>query len=439
MNDLVVAIDGPAGSGKSTTGRALAKRLGLKTLDTGASYRAITAAVLNAGIDPYDQEAVAALAAAASLDLDSGAVVNNIDVTEQLRSEEVNQSVSAIAANAAVREILVRWQREWVKKHGGGIVEGRDIGTVVFPEASLKLYLTADLEERGARRPEEGAQSVERRDLLDSNRHVSPLRKADDALTIDTTSRSVEDIVTQALATLEARGVIGSVAPPRRGSAFEPDLHKSVFYRFCRSLIYSFLWLLFRPSLSGPGEVPLEGAVVIAPVHRSAVDFGFSIFLTKRKIFFMAKDQIWKHRALGKLLIILGAFPVHRESADRSALEHAEAVLRAGGVLVMFPEGTRQSGNRVMEIMEGATFLAARTGATVIPMGIAGSEAAWPRGQKLPRPHRVFLYASEAITPPTRTAKGRVSRSALRVMTEQLRGALEQSLKDAASIARATK
>jgi 1-acyl-sn-glycerol-3-phosphate acyltransferase len=179
--------------------------------------------------------------------------------------------------------------------------------------------------------------------------------------------------------------------------------------------------------------------VVIAPVHRSAVDFGFSIFLTKRKIFFMAKDQIWKHRALGKLLIVLGAFPVHRESADRSALEHAEAVLRAGGVLVMFPEGTRQSGNRVIEIMEGATFLAARTGATVIPLGIAGSEAAWPRGQKLPRPHRVFLYASEAITPPTRTAKGRVSRSALRVMTEQLRGALEQSLKDAASIARATK
>jgi len=439
MKHLVVAIDGLAGSGKSTTSKALAERLGLKTLDTGASYRAITAAILNAGIDPSAVDAVAAFGLSVTLDLEEGAKVNGVDVTDQLRSEAVNQAVSAVAANAAIREILVGWQRQWVHNHGGGIVEGRDIGTVVFPDAALKLYLTADLAARGARRPEEGTQSVERRDQLDSSRHASPLRKADDALAIDTTSRSVEDIVEEALGALAKRLAQGRATVPGRGVHFHPDLSQSAFYRLCRGLVYGFMWLLFHPKVEGPGKVPPEGPAIISPVHRSAIDFGFSIFLTKRKVFFMTKDQLWKHKLLGKLLIVLGAFPVHRQSADRSALEHAESVLQAGGVLVMFPEGTRQSGHRVEHLMEGATFLAARTNAALIPVGIHGSELAWPKGQKLPRPHSVVLYAGNTLSVPERTAKGRVPRSALRAMTEQLRSSLENCLAAAASSARATK
>ncbi len=439
MKHLVIAIDGLAGSGKSTTGQVLARHLGLKTLDTGATYRAITAAVLNADIDPHDEDAVAALAARVHLEVDNQVSVDGHDVSDQLRSEAVNHAVSVVAANARVRSILVNWQRAWVESHGGGIVEGRDIGTVVFPDADLKLYLTADLEARGARRPEEGEASVERRDHLDSNRQVSPLKQADDAMVIDTTQRTVQETVDEALRALAASAKSEKIAAPGRGIHFEPDLHSSGFYRFCRALVYSFMWVLFRPKVTGPGRVPLTGPAIIAPVHRSAVDFGFSIFLTKRKVFFMAKDQIWKYKLLGKLLIVLGAFPVHRESADRSALDHAESVLQAGGVLVMFPEGTRQFGPEVTSIMEGATFLAARTDAVVVPVGIDGSETAWPKGQKLPRPHRVVLYAGEALSPPERTAKGRVSRSALRVMTESLRQSLQVSLEQASASARATK
>ena len=439
MKQLVIAIDGLAGSGKSTTGEALARHLGLRTLDTGATYRAITAAVLNAGIDPHDEDAVAALASRVTLTIDHEVKIDGLSVSAHLRSEAVNHAVSVVAANARVRSILVDWQRAWVHEQGGGIVEGRDIGTVVFPHADLKLYLIADLEARGERRPEEGEASVERRDQLDSSRQVSPLKQADDAIVIDTTYRNVQDTVEAALSALAASQGPKKAPAPGRGIHFEPDLRSSGFYRFCRALVYGFMWVLFRPKVTGPGNVPLEGPAIIAPVHRSAVDFGFSIFLTKRKVFFMAKDQIWKYKMLGKLLIVLGAFPVHRESADRSALDHAESVLRAGGVLVMFPEGTRQSGSEVGSIMEGATFLAARTNATVVPVGISGSEAAWPKGQKLPRPHRVVLYAGDSIPAPERTAKGRVSRSALRVMTESLRRGLQESLEQASSNAHATK
>jgi cytidylate kinase len=191
----VIAIDGPAGSGKSTISRALAERLGLKTLDTGASYRAVTAAALAAGIDPSDLEAVGELAATASIEIDGGVRIGGLDVSDEIRSEAVNHAVSVVAANQQVRDALVRWQRRWVEAHGGGIVEGRDIGSVVFPEAQVKLYLTASSAERARRRSEEGAASVERRDRLDSTRSTSPLTLADGAVEIDTTTRSVEEVV----------------------------------------------------------------------------------------------------------------------------------------------------------------------------------------------------------------------------------------------------
>jgi cytidylate kinase len=191
----VIAIDGPAGSGKSTISQALAERLGLETLDTGASYRAVTVAALAAGVDLADLEAVAAVARAADIEIDGGVRIDGVDVTAQIRSDAVNHAVSLVAANQLVRDTLVAWQRRWVAAHGGGIVEGRDIGSVVFPEAPVKLYLTASAQERARRRSEEGAASVERRDRLDSTRAVSPLTLADGAIEIDTTSRGVDEVV----------------------------------------------------------------------------------------------------------------------------------------------------------------------------------------------------------------------------------------------------
>ena len=218
----VIAIDGPAGSGKSTVARKVAAALGLPALDTGAMYRALTWAVLDEGIDPADAAAVAALAEQLELDVGPPVLVGGRDVNDAIRTADVSAAVSVVAAVPEARVVLVRAQREWIADHGGGVVEGRDIGTVVAPDALLKIYLVASEEERARRRQEQDGAAeasgdlgatqaaIRRRDALDSGRPASPLAAADDAVVLDTTDRSVEGVVEEVLrryrAALEAAG-----------------------------------------------------------------------------------------------------------------------------------------------------------------------------------------------------------------------------------------
>lgn len=196
---VVIAIDGPAGSGKSTLSRALADHLGLDRLDTGAMYRAVAWAAIDRGIDPGDHGAVAGMARMLAISVGDRVEVDGRDITDAIRSPEINQAVSVVAANGDVRSTMVARQREWVEHHGGGVVEGRDIGSVVFPRAALKIYLTASETERGRRRGEEGSEGVARRDRLDSTRAVSPLEMADGARIVDSTGRSVEAVLEEVL------------------------------------------------------------------------------------------------------------------------------------------------------------------------------------------------------------------------------------------------
>jgi 3-phosphoshikimate 1-carboxyvinyltransferase len=199
---LLVAIDGPAGAGKSTVSRAVAERLGVERLDTGAMYRAVAALALELGTPPEDREAVAALAGAATISVGERVTIDGRDVTGVIRSPEVGRAVSVVAANAEVRKHLVQRQRAWAAMHGGGVVEGRDIGSVVFPGAQVKVYLTASPEERARRRHDEAPEGVARRDRIDSTREASPLREAPDAHRLDTTGRTVQDVVEEVLSWL---------------------------------------------------------------------------------------------------------------------------------------------------------------------------------------------------------------------------------------------
>lgn len=199
---LLVAIDGPAGAGKSTVSTAVARQLGLERLDTGAMYRAVAALAIERGVAPDDTDAVAALATTAEIDVGPKVTIDGIDVTHAIRSPEVGQAVSVVAANPDVRSQLVRRQRDWAAAHGGGVVEGRDIGSVVFPDAELKVYLTASAEERARRRHDESPEGVARRDRIDSTRDASPLRQADGAHHLDTTGRTVQDVVEEVLSWL---------------------------------------------------------------------------------------------------------------------------------------------------------------------------------------------------------------------------------------------
>src|SRR5690349_8840834 len=200
MNETVIAIDGPAGSGKSTVARAVAQKLGLAHLDTGAMYRSVALAALRKGVETTDADAMAKLAKKTHVYVGpDGVFVDGVDSTEAIRTEEVTKAVTAAASNPRVREVMVERQRAWIANNGGGVLEGRDIGTVVCPDATLKVYLVADAEVRAQRRAAEHGDAVaddmRRRDKADSTREASPLMRADDAVEIDTTDLSIDEVV----------------------------------------------------------------------------------------------------------------------------------------------------------------------------------------------------------------------------------------------------
>jgi cytidylate kinase len=201
----IVAIDGPAGAGKSTVARQLARLLQIPYLDTGAMYRGVTFAALSRGVHPTEIDAIGHLARTVKLVIGDGSVlVDDVEATDAIRAEDVTAAVSAVAANSEVREELRKRQRDWVREQGGGVVEGRDIGTVVFPEATLKVYLTASPLVRARRRVEQNggdvdaiAAAITERDRQDSTRADSPLREASDSVLIDTSDRTVDEVVAQ--------------------------------------------------------------------------------------------------------------------------------------------------------------------------------------------------------------------------------------------------
>jgi cytidylate kinase len=204
-SDNVVAIDGPAGAGKSTIAKELARVLQLPYLDTGAMYRGITCAALRRGVDPGDEAAVAQLAITTVLDITNEQLfVDGVDATSDIRGEAVTRAVSAVAANSDVRRELRERQRVWVAERGGGVVEGRDIATVVFPDARLKVYLTASPLVRAQRRVAQIggdvvqiARDIAERDHKDSTRVDSPLRESENAIVVDTSDRTIGDVVSQ--------------------------------------------------------------------------------------------------------------------------------------------------------------------------------------------------------------------------------------------------
>lgn len=201
--DVVVAIDGPAGAGKSTVAKALANALKLKYLDTGAMFRAVTSLVLSSGLDTHDEIAVGSIAQSMNLVMEHGTVVaNGSDVTADIRSMAVTNAVSTVAANSLVRANMRDRQREWSDLNNGGVIEGRDIGTVVFPDAVIKVYLTASPRVRAERRVAEAGgnideieRSIAERDLKDSTRADSPLQESADSVVVDTSNRTIDDIV----------------------------------------------------------------------------------------------------------------------------------------------------------------------------------------------------------------------------------------------------
>jgi cytidylate kinase len=224
---LTIAIDGPSGAGKGTIARAVAARLRYRHVDTGAMYRAVAWLAARSGVNLHDESAVARLASAAAYDLENGRVViDGHDVARAIRTPEIDRAAAAVARHPAVREVLVGRQREMGA--GGAIVmEGRDIGTVVFPSADVKVYLDASPQERARRRASDPAHAASEgrpltdvatalaeRDRIDSTRAASPLAQASDAVVIDTTGLPIDAVVQRVIDLVESRSVPPETIPP---------------------------------------------------------------------------------------------------------------------------------------------------------------------------------------------------------------------------------
>lgn len=212
------------------------------------------------------------------------------------------------------------------------------------------------------------------------------------------------------------------------------SLFSRLFYKVMRAIVVGVSVAYTRTTIIGKHNIPVSGAFLLAPIHRSNVDTPLAAAVTKRRLRFMGKDSIWKLAPIGWIISALGAFPVTRGTADREALKRCIAVLEGGEPLVLFPEGTRQSGPQVHPLFDGAAYVAVKAGVPIIPVGIGGSEGVMPKGAKMIYPKKCVVVVGEPIIAP-RDETGRVARSAVRDVTEILSRDLQRLFDEAQQLA----
>lgn len=218
-----------------------------------------------------------------------------------------------------------------------------------------------------------------------------------------------------------------------RGEVMSPT--QRVFYRLVRSVVVFIARTYFRVKVTGAHNVPDTGPFILSPIHRSNLDTPVVAAVTRRRMRYMGKESLWKTRFGGWFFTTAGGFPVQRGSADRDALRAGREVLDRGEPLVLFPEGTRQFGPKVQPLFQGAAYLACRTGAPIVPVGIGGSEAAMPKGSKMVYPKRLTIVVGAPIYPPDPGPSGRVPRRAVSDMTEELATAIQRLFDEAQQLA----
>ncbi len=209
------------------------------------------------------------------------------------------------------------------------------------------------------------------------------------------------------------------------------------FYAFCRAVVAGFSYLFWRTRVTGRDNIPRDGAFILSPVHRSNIDTPLMGCVTRRRLRYMGKDSMWKYPWSAWFFTSLGGIPVRRGTPDREALRASETAVRAGEPIVVFPEGTRRSGPVVEEMFEGAAFVAVRTGAPIVPVGIGGSEGAMPKGARMIRPVKIRVLIGPPIYPPPREPGGRGARRQVHELTAKLQSELQRLFDEAQSAARA--
>ena len=383
FKNIVVTLDGPAASGKSTTALRTARQLGWTYLDTGAMYRALAVKTLQCGISLDNETAIGKLAGKIRMRLEQSETgmrifVDDEDVTDQIRTPEIDQAVGPVCEVPLVRREMVRLQREMLK-FGHLITDGRDMGTVVFPDADLKFYVTASIESRARRRQidmkkqgirvtlDQLKKEIQQRDERDSNRDQSPLRKASDAIELDTSGLLIDE---------QVAFVVERIDQKLHGISIN-RLSNNSFYRFLSHNLPKFYKAFFGYRLEGLENVPMTGAVIVAPNHVSMMDPPIIAPGCPRELFFFAKQELFEVPVLSGIIRALNSFPVKRESGDRSAIRSAFQVLNAKRALLLFPEGTRSKNGLIQDPKNGLGMIAHRNRVNIVPVCVEGTYKAW--------------------------------------------------------------
>ena len=389
LRSLVIAIDGPAGSGKSTTARLAAERLGYRQIDTGAMYRAVTLKAIEQGLDPEDGERIGSLAAGTSISMERAADgtmhvwLDGRDVTREIRTPEVTRQVSPVSAHPSVRRVMVREQRR-LSESGGVILDGRDIGSVVLPHADIKAYMDASPEVRARRRLQELTEKgiktslaevesdIERRDRYDSSRADSPLTAPVGAWILDTTELTVAQQVEKVV----------SLAKDRAGELAErivlgrrkvPVEKIRPLYRFGQEVILLLLKGLWGIRIDRKEQRRFNENYIFVCNHRAFADPPLVGSTIRREVHFLAKDDLFRNPLFAGLIRAFNAIPLKRLAFDRSILRKSMALLEEGQSILLFPEGHRIFTMELGKPMSGIGYLAVKSGVPVFPLYVDGS------------------------------------------------------------------
>jgi 1-acyl-sn-glycerol-3-phosphate acyltransferase len=392
---MIITIDGPAGTGKTTVAQKVAASIKLPYFDTGAMYRSVAFVLLHEKIPLSDVKQIGELLSNFRFEIKiiqgiHRYFANGMDVTDVIRSPAVTNTVSAVSALPVVREALWIIQRRFAKKRGG-VFEGRDMGTVVFPKADYKLFITARPEIRAERRlselkekrpddakhmtHEQMIQEIIKRDEHDSTRSFAPLRCPQDAYVIDTSELTLDEVVARVLEYYEKKSTLPAWAH-WRGTPF--------LYR----IVLCFAWLIgkifYRSRIYGLEHFYPRGAILAAN-HTSYLDPPIVSVSWPEVVHFLARKTLFRSKLFGGFIRKLNTHPVTGESGDIQVMKLLVSLLEEGKKVVLFPEGTRSENGELQPIKPGIGLLVARSKSAIIPVYIHGAYEVWGRKRKLPR------------------------------------------------------
>ncbi|MFC1691939.1 (d)CMP kinase [Candidatus Latescibacterota bacterium] len=406
MRKPIIAIDGPVGSGKTTTAKRVAETLKYIYVDTGAMYRAFTLDVLNNGVDPTEEKSVEKVVLKSKITLHftlqgHRIMLNGTDVTERIRDRDVTKAVSSVSAMKCVRDLATELQRKF-GQNGGVVMEGRDIGTVVFPHAEFKIYLDASIDIRVKRRfneliakgidikLEDLRQEIIERDRANIERELAPLKKAHDAVVFDTSDMTLDEQVV---------AIVSHVRKAEKKHQKRSNI--GFIYRICQYFVLLNAKILFRLSVKGIEHIPKEGGFIVASNHASFLDPPLIGSIVPREMSFLAKKELFPVPIANIFLLVSKSIAIDRQGFSRQALKEMIQKLKEGRGLMLFPEGTRTKTGELGKPKLGVGMCTIMADVPVVPCYIEGSFRAKPFLTKITI-HFLPIFSPKEIEAPTK-------------------------------------